>query len=110
MDEAYVYRSRTITPLNEVDCTCDVETRPPNRRLTQCRVTACAANTYSAEQRVFIAREYWRAGSVKQCHREFRNKYGEGNVPTKSCIHKLVEKLELTGSVLFYMQEAGRCN
>jgi hypothetical protein len=41
MDEAYVYRSRTITPLNEVDCTRDVETRPPNWRLTQCRVIAC---------------------------------------------------------------------
>jgi hypothetical protein len=32
MGEAYVYRSRTITPLNEVDCTCDVETRPRNRQ------------------------------------------------------------------------------
>jgi hypothetical protein len=26
MDEAYVYRNRTIIPLNEVDCTRDVET------------------------------------------------------------------------------------
>jgi hypothetical protein len=34
MDEAYVYRSRTIISLNEVDCTRDVETRPPNRRFT----------------------------------------------------------------------------
>jgi hypothetical protein len=56
-EEAYVHQSRTITPLNEVDCTRDVETRPPNRRLTQCRVIACAANLYSAEQRVFIIRE-----------------------------------------------------
>jgi hypothetical protein len=33
MDEANVYRNRTITPLNEVDCTRDVTTRPPDRRL-----------------------------------------------------------------------------
>jgi hypothetical protein len=58
MDEAYVYRSRTITPLNEMECTRDVETPPPNRRLTQCRVTLCAANMHSIEQRVFIVREY----------------------------------------------------
>jgi hypothetical protein len=83
MDEAYIYRSRTVTPLNEVDCTRDVETRPPNRRLTQRKVIACAANMYSAQQRVLIVREYWRTGSFKQCQRAFRNKYGEGSVPTK---------------------------
>jgi hypothetical protein len=38
MDEAYVCRRRTIIPLNEVDCTHDVETRPRNRSSTQCRV------------------------------------------------------------------------
>jgi hypothetical protein len=73
MYEAYVYRSRTITPLNEVHCTGDVETRPPDRPLTQCRVIARAANMYSAEQRVFIVREYWRTDSFKQCQRSFRN-------------------------------------
>jgi hypothetical protein len=100
MAETYVYRSRTITPLNEVDCTHDVETRPRNRSLTQCRMIACAANLYPAEQCVFIVREYWRTGSFKQRRRVFRNKYGEGSVPTKSCIHKLVKKLETIGSVL----------
>jgi hypothetical protein len=89
MTEAYVYRSRTITPLNEVDCTRDVETRPPNRRLTQCRVTACAANMYSVEQHVFIFREYWRTGSFKQCQRAFRNKYSEGNVPQDPVLTKI---------------------
>jgi hypothetical protein len=54
---------------------------------------------HSAE-RLFIVREYWRTGSFKQCQTAYRNKYGEGSVPTKSCIHKLVEKLETTGSVL----------
>jgi hypothetical protein len=80
MAEAYVYRSRTITPLNEVDCTRDVETRPRNRRLTQCRacrVIVCASTMYSAEQRVFTAREYWRKGSHKQCQRAFWNKSGK---------------------------------
>jgi hypothetical protein len=62
VDEAYVYRSRTITPPNEVDYTRDVGTRPPNRRLTQYRV-----NMHSGEHSVFIVREYWRTGSFKQC-------------------------------------------
>jgi hypothetical protein len=92
-DEAYVCWSRLITPLNEVDCTRDVETRPPKRSLIQCRVTACAANMYSVQQRAFTVREYWRMGSFKQCQRAFRNKYGEGSVPTWSCIHKLVKKI-----------------
>jgi hypothetical protein len=100
MDEAYVYRSGTITPLNEVDCTRDVETRPPNERLTQCKVIACTANMYSADQRAFIAREYWRTGSFKQCQGAFRNKYAEESVPTKPCFHKLVKKLETIGSIL----------
>jgi hypothetical protein len=59
MDKAYVYQSRTIIPLKEVDCTRDVKTRTPNRHLTQCTVMACAANMYSAEQCVFIVCEYW---------------------------------------------------
>jgi hypothetical protein len=100
IDEAYVYRNRTITPLNEVGCTRDVERRPSNRRLTQCRVIGCAANMCSAQQRGFTVREYWRTGLFKQCQRAFRNKYGEVSIPTKSCIHKLVEKLETTRSVL----------
>jgi hypothetical protein len=82
MDEAYVSRSRTITPLNEVNRTREVEMRQPNRRLTQCRAIACAANMYSTEQRVFIVREYWRTGSFKQCQMAFRNEYGEGSVFT----------------------------
>jgi hypothetical protein len=53
---------------------------------------------HSAEQRVFIIREYWRTGSCKLCQWAFRNKYGEGRVPNKSCIHKL-EKFETIGSV-----------
>jgi hypothetical protein len=84
-------------PPNEVNSTCDtcdIEKRPPNRRLTQCRVIVCAANTYSAEQRVFIVREYWRMGTFTQCQRAFWSKYGEGSVLIKSCIHKLVETLE----------------
>ncbi|PNF16501.1 hypothetical protein B7P43_G07791 [Cryptotermes secundus] len=89
MADAYVYQSRTITPLNEVDCTRDVKTRPPNRRLTQCRVNVCAANIHSTEQRVFTVREYWRKGSFKQCQRD---KYDEESVPRKSCIHKLEKK------------------
>jgi hypothetical protein len=48
---------------------------------------------------VFVVREYWETGSFKQYQRTFRNKYGEETVPTKSCIHKLVKKLETTGSV-----------
>jgi hypothetical protein len=67
MNEAYVYRSRTITPLNEVAFTRDIEMRPPNRHLTQRRMTTCAPNMYSAEQRVFIVRKYWRTRSFKQC-------------------------------------------
>jgi hypothetical protein len=83
-----------------MDCTRDVEMRTPDRRLTQCRAIAYAANMHSAEQRVFIVREYWRTGSFIQCQLAFRNKYGEESVPTKSCIHILVNKLKTTGSVL----------
>jgi hypothetical protein len=78
----------------------DVEMRPPIRSLTQCRVIACATNMCSAEYRVFIVREYWRTGSFKQCERTFRNKCGEGSVPTKSCIHKMMNKLRTAGSDL----------
>jgi hypothetical protein len=53
MNEIYIYLSRTIIPLNEVNSSNDVETRPPNRRLS--RVIACAANMYAAEQRVFYS-------------------------------------------------------
>jgi hypothetical protein len=49
---------------------------------------------------VFTCREDVNAYSFKQCQREFQNKCGEGSVPTKACIHKLVEKLETTGNVL----------
>jgi hypothetical protein len=55
IDEAYIYRTRTITPLNEVDFTRDVETRPSNRRLTQCRVIECATNMYSVDERVYCS-------------------------------------------------------
>jgi hypothetical protein len=65
MDEIYVNRSRTITPLNEVDCTRNVETLPPNKHLTQCRLIVRAGNMHSAEERVFIVREYWPTGSFQ---------------------------------------------
>jgi hypothetical protein len=55
IDKAYVYRSRTIIPLNEVDCTRNVETRRPNKHLIQCIVIACAANMHSAEERVYCS-------------------------------------------------------
>jgi hypothetical protein len=64
------------------------------------KVTECAANMHSAERRVFIVREHRRTGSFEQWRKEFRNKYGEESVPTKSCIHILVKKLETTGNVL----------
>jgi hypothetical protein len=93
IDEAYIYRSRTIIPFNEVDCSRDVETRPPAGvwlSLEWLRVPQTCTQLSS----MFIFREYWRTGSFKQCQRAFWNKYGEGSVPTKSCIHKLVKKLE----------------
>lgn len=56
---------------------------------------------YTIEQRVFIVREYWRSNSYKQCQQAFRREFGDSNsIPSKSCIHKLVKKLETTGSVL----------
>jgi hypothetical protein len=106
-DEAYVYWIGTIIPLNEVDCTHDVKMWLLNRHLTQCRVIAFAANMYSDLQHVFIVCEYWCTGSFKHCQRPFQNKYVEGSVPIKSCIHKLVKKLETTGSV-FTWQSGGR--
>lgn len=58
IDEAYINRSRTITPLNEVNSTLDVEIRPPNRSFTHCRAIACAANMHSAKRPVLIVREH----------------------------------------------------
>jgi hypothetical protein len=97
MDEAYVYRSRTITPLNEVDCTRNVKTRPPNKRLTS---VDCKRMPQTCTQLRVYCSSILANGSFKQCQRAFRNKHGEGSVPAKPCTHKLVKKLETTGSVL----------
>jgi hypothetical protein len=56
---------------------------------------------------MFIVREYWRTASFKDWQRIFWNKYDKESVPTKSSIHKLVKKLETTGSV-FTRHAGGR--
>jgi len=53
---------------------------------------------YTVEQRGFIVRKYWQAGSFKAFQKAFRTESGERRAPLKCCIQKLVEKLETRGS------------
>jgi len=54
---------------------------------------------YRVEQRVFIFRKYWQRGSFKARQTAFRTEFVERRSPSKCCIHKLVKKLETTGSL-----------
>jgi len=40
---------------------------------------------YKVEQRGFLFRKYWHAGSFKACQTEFRTEFGERSAPSKSC-------------------------
>lgn len=58
---------------------------------------------YSIERRMLIVHEYRQMSSFIQM--AFQNKYNEQNVRSKSCIHRLVKKLEIIRS--FATQCAG---
>jgi hypothetical protein len=45
---------------------------------------------YSLEERVFIVKAYWIAGSIKNCQRRFVEEFGGRNPPSKRCIQLLV--------------------
>jgi hypothetical protein len=45
---------------------------------------------YSLEERVFIVKNYWIAGSSKDCQRRFVEQFGGRNPPSKRCIQILV--------------------
>ena len=53
---------------------------------------------YTVEQRGFLVRKYWQAGSFKACQMAFRTEFGERRAPSKCCIQKLVKMLETRGS------------
>jgi len=53
---------------------------------------------YTVEERGFLFRKYWQAGSFKACQTAFRTEFGERRAPSKCCIQKLVKKLETRGS------------
>lgn len=95
MNEAYVYRSRTILTVNKVNYTYDLETWSLKRQLTRCSdclyhkyilsCTACICYSsicYTGKQ-IYL-------NNVKE---HYRKKYSEESVLMKSCIHKLVEQI-----------------
>jgi len=49
---------------------------------------------YTVEQRGFLVRKYWQTGSFTAFQTAFRTEFGERRAPSKSCIQKLVKKLE----------------
>jgi len=53
---------------------------------------------YTVEQRGFLFRKYWQAGSFKACQMAFRTEFGERRAPSKCCIQKLVKNLDTKGS------------
>ena len=53
---------------------------------------------YTVEQLGFLVRKYWQTGSFKACQTAFRTEFGERCAPSKSCIQKLVKKLEKRGN------------
>ena len=53
---------------------------------------------YTVEQRGFVVHKFWQTGSFKACQTAFRTEFGERRALSKSCIQKLVKKLETRGS------------
>jgi hypothetical protein len=45
---------------------------------------------YSLEERVFIVKTYWIAGSIQNCQERFVEQFGGRNPPSKRCIQLLV--------------------
>jgi hypothetical protein len=90
-----------------VDCSRDVETRPPNKRLTQCRVIACAANMYSAEQCVFIFVNTDERVNLNNVKGHFGISMAK-EVYRENPVFKIGKKLERTGNVLT-LHAGGRC-
>jgi hypothetical protein len=54
---------------------------------------------YSVEERVFIVKNYWISGSIKNCQRRFVEQFG-GRNPLSKCIQNLLKKLEIKGTIL----------
>jgi len=53
---------------------------------------------YTVEQRGFLVCKYWQTGSFKVCQTAFRTEFIERRTSSKSCIQKLVKRLETRGS------------
>lgn len=55
---------------------------------------------YTLEQRVYMYDTYVKSGSAREVRRRFRRKFQEITVPQRETVHKLVNKVRRTGSVL----------
>jgi hypothetical protein len=55
---------------------------------------------YTVEQRVFLYDSYVKCGSARRCRRKFCRKYPGNTVPSTRGIHKLIDKVRSTGSLL----------
>jgi transposase len=55
---------------------------------------------YTLEQRVYMYDTYVKSGSARKVRRRFRLKYPGVTVPQLETVHKLVNKVRRTGSVL----------
>jgi hypothetical protein len=55
---------------------------------------------YSVEEQVFIVKNYWITGSIKNCQRRSVEQFGGRNQPSKHCIQNLVKILETKGTLL----------
>jgi hypothetical protein len=55
---------------------------------------------YTVEQRVFLCESYVKCDSARKCRRKFRRSFTRITVPSTTDIHKLINKVRSTGSLL----------
>jgi hypothetical protein len=64
---------------------------------------------YTVEPHAFLHESYVKCGSARKCRRKFQHKFPRITVPSTTDIHKLIEKVRFTGSLLD-KKHAERCN
>lgn len=55
---------------------------------------------YTLEQRVFMYDAYVKSGSARKVRRRFRRKFQDVSVPHRETVHRIVNKVRATGSLL----------
>jgi hypothetical protein len=66
----------------------------------QCHETAVIKRVYTIEQCVFLVKRLYQTASVIMVQREFQVKSECRKAPSRSAINRLVNKFEMTGSMI----------